>query len=147
MNKTIITIYGRYNEGKTSTIRNVYNMLMSETPIPIMDRDVPQEGDILVVLTIGDIRIGIESEGDPNGRMITENTLQQLAESNCDIILCASRTRGTSVKLIDHVAIEFNYNTLWTSSNYSPRLDHEVLNTRLAENIKNIIDDIRFGRL
>ena len=86
MNKTIVTIYGRYNEGKTSTIRNVYNMVMSETPAPIMDREIPENGDLLVILTIGEIRIGIESEGDPDGRMITENTLQQLAESNCDII-------------------------------------------------------------
>ena len=62
-------------------------------------------GDILLTIKIGKIKIGIESQGDPNSRMIYDNTIKKLADKEldpelggCQIIVCATRTEGMTAK-------------------------------------------------
>lgn len=144
--KTIIAIYGRQSEGKSTTIRMIYNALVHPTMGGIPDRPVPDTGEILVIINIHGVRIGIESWGDPGGRMIAEDTLRELAKEKCDIIVCATRTKRDTVWLVDKVATEFEYNTLWTSTYYTPSLSHDLLNRRRAEDVVRVIDDLMLGR-
>lgn len=138
--KLIIAVYGRQDEGKSETIRRVYDLLMQTKPTPVLDREVPIAGDILVILTMANgLRIGIESQGDPKSRMIYERTVRHLAELNCDIIICASRTRGETVWEVDIIANEFGYSTLWISSYFGAFLNHSFLNDQLAHSITNIV--------
>lgn len=155
MNKTIIAIYGRANEGKSETIK-----LICQNIIRIFPNAIPSEinidysGDILVTISIGKIKIGIESQGDPNSRMISEDTIKKLADitfdknlGNCDIIICATRTDGMTVKKVDEIADKYNYNTLYLSSFWSPTLNQQVLNQIAAENVIEIITALMLGRL
>ena len=86
--KTIIAIYGRKNEGKSETIKNVCRILLSNFPnsvpsIPI--HEIDYNSDILLTIKLGSTLIGIESQGDPNSRMINDDTIKDLANQNCDI--------------------------------------------------------------
>ena len=144
--KTIISIYGRHNEGKSSTIRMIYDALVRSEIGGIPDREVPENGDILVIVQVGEIRVAIESQGDPHGRMEEEDTLRPFAQAACEIILCATRTRGTAVHMVDDLANEFGYHTLWTSTYYAPNFDVNLLNRRRSEEILRVIDDLMLGR-
>lgn len=155
MNKTIIAIYGRANEGKSETIKLICQNMIKNFPIAIPSEiNIDYSGDILLTITIGSIKIGIESQGDPNSRMISEDTIKKLADitfdenlGNCDIIICATRTDGMTVKKVDEIAEKYNYNTLYLSSFWGPSLNHQVLNQIAADNVIQIITALIMGRL
>lgn len=147
MNRTILTIYGSQGKGKSDTIKRAAQLLINQNSNAKTFIKHNFEYDILLTVQIGSIRIGFESQGDPKSRMITKDTLRQLADNklnpkigNCDIIVCASRTRGETVWKIDEIADEYDFHTLWISSFTSPKLNHEVLNDIAAQNIVTIIN-------
>lgn len=151
MNKTIIAVYGGQNEGKSETIKNVCRLILDNFPIAVPS--TPKElidytTDILIVIKIGSIKIGIESQGDPNSRMFWDNTIEKLADDNldpqlgsCDIILCATRTRGETMTKVREIAQKYSYYTIWRSS-YQTDLNTTVINRIAAEDILNIIKSL-----
>lgn len=161
--KTIITIYGRANEGKSETIKNLCRLLIANFPdATIRNHDgqpINYELDILLSIQIGNFKIGIESQGDPNSRMLTDDTIRYLIyESfqiegyqsglgNCDLIICASRTSGDTVTRIDALALEYQSRTLWKSSYYTPEMNRPMLNQIAAEELLNLCNLIRSGQL
>jgi hypothetical protein len=149
MNKTIIGIYGRQKEGKSSTIKKVTELILANYPNAAASiNPIDYSKDVLLTIQLGSIKIGIESQGDPGSRMIYADTVENLARiDNCDIILCASRTDGETVKKIDYVADTYDYHTIWLSSFWSPTIKQRVLNYLAAENIIRIIDALIVGRL
>jgi hypothetical protein len=148
MNKTIIAIYGRAGEGKSTSIKLACKKLLRDYPnaTPPIE-GVKDNGDILTVITLGDVKIGFESQGDPKSRMIREDTLRQLANQDCQIIICATRTRSETVRKVDQIANEFDYHTLWLSSYWSPNLSKKVLNDQLSDQIIRFITSLIVGQL
>jgi hypothetical protein len=156
MKKTIIAVYGRANEAKTSTIRKVAGLLQAKFPKATLSSIPNPNEELLLTIDIPlqqgkvTVRIGIESAGDPHGRMMEEDTLRKMAKpkdddnplGSCDVIICATRTRGDTVHLVDNIANEFGFNTLWLSSYYSPNLDTGILNRKAAESIVSIIETL-----
>jgi hypothetical protein len=170
MNKTIIAVYETAGKGKSASVKKVCELLLANFPKanlthvfhPSPSQPFTYSGDICVIIDLNGIRIGIESQGDPNSRMLYENnielengeiktdvsgTIEKLALYNCDVILCATRTEGATVWKVDNIANRYGYNTLWKSSNNSPSLNHIVLNRFLAEEIINIIKALIVGQL
>lgn len=155
MNKTIIAIYGRQNEGKSETIKKVCELLIANFPNAVANPlAINYYGDILVTIQLGAVKIGIESQGDPNSRMLYEDTIRKLADVNldptlggCDIIICATRTEGKTVDKVDAIANQYNYHTIWKSSYYTPHLNTTVLNRMAAEEVIEIIKAIIVGQL
>lgn len=153
MRKTIIAVYGRAGEGKSSTIKEVHKLLLANYPNAksVAPYDPNYYGDILTAITLDKVKIGFESQGDPNSRIITEDTLMYLAEDGengklggCDIILCASRTSGQTVEKIEEIEDTYGYQVLWLSSILGPA--HDVLNRRQAENIIELIKGVILGQ-
>jgi hypothetical protein len=140
MNKTIIAVHGKSNQGKSESIKKVCELILDLYPNakPSIS-NIDYSGDIFLTIIIGKFKIGLESQGDPNSRMIYDNTIEKLAIEECDIIICATRTGGMTVKKVDEIADKYDYNTLWISSFWSPTLNHTVLNRFGSENIINII--------
>jgi hypothetical protein len=105
--------------------------------IPI--REINYNSDIL--LTIG---ILIGSQGDPNSRMINDDTVKDLANQNCDIIVCATRTGGMTVAKVDNIALNNNnpFRVIWKSSYFNSGCNNDVLNYICAEEIINLIKSI-----
>lgn len=149
MNKTIIGIYGRGQEGKSTTIKKVTQLILSNYPNATSSvNPIDYSGDILLIFKIGVIKMGFESQGDPGSRMIYANTVENLAKIElCDIIVCATRTEGETVKKVDYVPDTYGYHTIWLSSFWSPTISQQVLNHLAAENIIKIIDALIIGRL
>lgn len=148
MNKTIIAIYGRAEEGKSTAIKLACRKLLRDFPNAVPPAEgVNDNGDILTVITMGDVKIGFESQGDPKSRMIREDTLRQLANQGCQIIICATRTRSETVRKVDEIANEFGYHTIWMSSYSSPSLNHDVLNDQLSDQIIRFITSLILSQL
>ena len=146
MNKVIICMYGRSNEGKTKTIIKFFELLKKKYNIENLEiKNI--DSDIFGSLEIDNIRIGINSQGDPNSESIINKKTKELAEKSCEIIVCSSRTKGNTVWDIDKVADGFDFHTIWISSYYSPQLDYEVLNSIAADSLLQVFDSVLTGKI
>ena len=115
MQNTIIALQGKSYTGKTSTIREFRNIL--KEAYSVFNEQVFEENkDIKTIIEIthnGEkVKIGIESMGDPYSRLVTEK-LKDFISAKCDIIICACRTSGMTVNVINQVASENQYNLIF----------------------------------
>jgi len=157
MKKTIVVVYGRSNEGKSETIKAVCQKLLEMFPnakkhLPEGVSDIQWEIDILAALTVNGVKIGFESQGDPKSRMVEDETLELLASSdgelgNCDIIFCATRTRGETIRTVENVANKHDYYTIWSSSLFGPNLDTKILNDIAADAFVQLVISLILNRI
>lgn len=144
MNK-LIGLYGTSNTGKSETIRNVFEELCKRFPdftfYPDFFQEIPESGDICIVIKINGLIIGIESQGDPNSRIF--KSLPAFVELNCNIILCATRTRGATVDEVKKYNNE--YEIIWICKNKEQDTSKfKVENSIIASDIIDIfIDDLK----
>lgn len=136
MQKKLIAISGTAGTGKSPSVRAIVNNIQTYFPQATIEILIP-DGDIKVLVKIGEIIVGIESQGDPNSRL--QESLLYFNEQNCDIIICASRTSGMTVDWIDNMFSKYNYEIIWTSNYFSNELSSEFLNNIFAESILQLI--------
>ena len=130
--KTVICIRGTKHIGKTTLIHTVFDMLnLAETPPLQM-----WGNDMLAILNMQGKTVGFASMGDPGSNQKT--CLQQLVESGCEVILCASRTKGNTVNAVDNLATH-GYRIIWTSPFSSVDTPVFPLNNPFAEAIIKLI--------
>ena len=86
--------------GKSQTIRTVVEMLAAKHPNATIEYNHTTKVDVRVVLTINGLKIGVESQGGPNGRLIKES-LDLFVRIGCDVIICATRTSGRTVEAVN----------------------------------------------
>ena len=140
MRKTIIALYGRANEGKSSTLINLYNLMGGETTTNI--------NDISISLIYQDNKIAFISQSDPTEEIFEtfEFDLRTFLTNNCKIVFVTSRTRGKIVHLIDELANEFNYNVIWLSTSFSPHLNTTILNDLHANYLLDLSNTLIFNQ-
>ncbi len=61
-------LQGKVNVGKTQTIRKLFDLLRGHRLCTKVDI-LMNNADICAVLEINNVKIGIESQGDPNSRL------------------------------------------------------------------------------
>lgn len=85
MQKLVIANRGSKEQGKSTSIREVFNILTAKYPTNV----IIDNGDIMATIQIEDVLVGLESQGDPSSRIF--NSLKKLVELGCDVIVCACR--------------------------------------------------------
>jgi len=91
--KVLFAIRGIANIGKSTTVKNVLAVLLARFPRGEWSVYKHRRGrkDILGVFTIDGVKIGIEAQGDVAEKL--GNSLEQLMEDGCEIIVCTDRSR------------------------------------------------------
>jgi hypothetical protein len=93
--KIAIAQIGPEDAGKTTTIRMMYDLLLDRRPDAIVESLLDRNADIRAVVTVEGIKIGIESQGDPWKKAARlDPSLALFVRLKCDVIICATRTRG-----------------------------------------------------
>ncbi len=147
--KKLICIWGSSNYGKTSSIiefDNILNRHYANNIVPIHSVGISPY-DILRIYKIGNITVGIESQGDPKSRQ--KSSLSLFGKNNCDIIICASRTRGDTVANVNNFCRRNGYDCFWISTLYSPKVHKQSrvqMNKRNGDNLFEIFTDLMNGR-
>lgn len=126
MNKIVIANSGHGSQGKSSSIKALFEALSKKYPNDT--NIIENNGDILAAIRIGDILVGIESQGDPNSRMF--DSLTQLRDMGCNIIICACRTSGATIDKVKSLHTEYGYDLIFVSN---PRTDNEKLHSLCNE--------------
>ncbi|MHA3084021.1 hypothetical protein ACX1NX_12820 [Acinetobacter sp. ANC 5383] len=107
----IFALQGTSNSGKTSTLIQLDQEIQNKYPnalrtIHIHRKDICISYEIIVNGSV--IKVGIESQGDPNSRL--KDSLELFKNIGCDIIFCACRTQGMTVDWINDFAQRNHYN-------------------------------------
>lgn len=148
--KTIIANWGHAGQGKSETIRLVYDNLMNNhsgaistliNPIGLIG------GDIQVIITINGFTIGIESQGDPNSRLF--QSIPLFVSHNCDLIICATRTSGGTVNLVNDTANNQNYRLIWSTNHRSTsnNITQNQLNQYSANQLTDLVINVLNGNI
>lgn len=109
MRKTIICLAGKSDVGKTQTIRNVWEKLKSPTDTPIATAHRGEE--LLGIVELDGHKIGIETFGDPGSKQC--EWIKELISKQCEVIVCASRTSGKTVEIVETFARDNDYQIIW----------------------------------
>lgn len=147
MNKTIIANYAIGSLGKSSSIKAVFEKIKKKYNHSILD--LFDDGDIraIIHLTDHDIKIGLESQGDPNSRM--KETMDIFIEEHCDIIIAACRTKGDTINKIYEMRSKNGYGIIWAQNIISGKQEYNVdlINDIYSTSILEIIDNLLSGKL
>lgn len=90
-----ICVWGAASVGKTSVVRKVFELL--ETTRKEFWEDLSGR-DICCTAEYKGKHVGFCSQGDPDGEQF--EVLPKLVKDNCDIVVCASRTKWSTVDLV-----------------------------------------------
>lgn len=102
MKNIVFTLQGITNVGKSQTIKKAYELIIKIYPNSQQEEVINGPNiEIRAIVTINGIKIGIESQGDPNSRLIS--SLSLFSEKKCHVIICATRTRGATVKAVNNL--------------------------------------------
>lgn len=132
---TIVAVSGIANQGKSSSIKLAYSLLRKEFPNAQIE-EIQIGVDITVVITINGVKVGIESQGDPNSRLF--DSLEHFVKIGCKIIVCATRTRGGTVEAVEALSNKFRIE--WLSPNpTTSKSKEDHANGVVAQQIVNIV--------
>jgi hypothetical protein len=138
MTRKVIAVYGASAVGKSTTIKKAYDLLKAKYKTAVID-EIFVGVDIKVVLTINGKKIGIESQGDPGSRL--EDSLSLFVNSGCQIIICATRTRGQTVEAVEKLQPE--YEVLWLKQERKlTAAEQQASNSAMAKRIIKGVDDL-----
>lgn len=99
--KKIIALRGAGDTGKTNTLRIVHEALSSISESSI--EEYAADGvDLRDVFTINGFKVGIETQGDPGSRL--SSSLELFVRAGCELIVCATRTRGETIELVNKLS-------------------------------------------
>jgi hypothetical protein len=146
MKKTVFANWGHAQEGKSETVKRIALEITSAYPTATTNPDViDYSGDIQVIITIGNTKIGIESQGDPKSRIF--ESLTKFSSANCDIIVCSTRTSGATVHAVTELHASHGYDIVWVTNHRSKEKPQETLNTLSAKYIFELIQKVMAGTL
>ena len=123
--KNAISLRGTSKTGKSQTIRTFVELLTAKYPDAISEHQHITKTDISVVLTIHRLKIGVESRSD---RLI--ESLDLFVKSGCDVIICATRTKGRTNDAIS--ALQFQGFDLYWIEQPTRTQPHEQVLRSLA---------------
>ncbi len=140
MKKIIIVIKGVSNQGKTTSINTLFSKLKEIGNVEEKHTDAKE---VISIINYNKRKIGLCSIGDPKSSQ--EEWLKNLISKKCDIIITASRTRGSTTNLIYNLSESFGYDIIWTSNYISSVYDdefHKKLNILFANSLVKLLNKL-----
>lgn len=139
MTKKVIALYGVADVGKSTTIKLAYDLLKAKYKMATVD-ELFVGADIKIVLTIDGTKIGIESQGDPSGRL--KESLSLFVKMGCQVIICATRSRGQTVQAVEKLASA--YEILWLEqvikkTSAEQQHNNSIMAGKIVKEVENVL--------
>lgn len=137
MKKIAIANRGKSNQGKSTTIRDIYYMLKDK--YEPSNKTIFGGSDVKAIIIVGEIKIGIECQGDPSSRH--GESIDQFVKEGCHVIISACRTKGETCQKMRSLK-DNDYDVIWTSNMRSKDEDLNItLNKKYVDTIVSIVDN------
>lgn len=141
--KNIIALSGASSKGKTQSLRSFADILIENFPQSSVlfssKTDLSPKTDFQLVCKIAGNTIGIHSQGDPNQNLEQRITGLSL-KYGCDTIICACRTKGSTVAATNKLARSNAAQIIWTSTyESSDKKMHDSLNKLKSQHLIQLL--------
>jgi hypothetical protein len=139
MKKLVIANSGKGGQGKSTSIREVFNQLRAKYPTNV--KVLIDDGDIKATIDVNGCLVGIESQGDPNSRM--QESINDFIANECPIIVAACRTKWATYDKIVDLKTTNGYDIIWSPNDKTEisQKHKDILNDMYAKRIIQIIED------
>ncbi len=137
----VIALQGGSNVGKSETVKKVYELLKVKYPNATILIEEIYKVDITVILIIKNVKIGIESQGDPNGRLVKESSARFVREG-CQVIICNTRTYGQTVDAVNELQQKHKYEVVWLQQVKAEASAQHSSNLEMANRIIGEVEKI-----
>ncbi|MDR1896561.1 MAG: hypothetical protein LBR10_07215 [Prevotellaceae bacterium] len=147
--KRIIALWHSGNKGKTRTLIELGNLLLSDESCIIVESLVgkndklPENKDFILIVKLYDkVIVGIDSVGDPGCNL--KNRLKEMIDKhNVEYLFCATRTRGETVSDVYDISNARDYEILWTSTYHSDsETDIDFFNKLKAKHLFDLLIEL-----
>jgi hypothetical protein len=146
MKKTIFANWGHADQGKSDTVKRIAQIILATYPTATTSHTtINYLSDIRVIITIGKVTIGIESQGDPNSELF--ESLKMFSSANCDIIICSTRTSGRTVDAVNALHSSHGYDIVWVTNHRSNEKSQSTLNVISAKHIFTLVQQVMAGTI
>jgi|GEM_PF-3441885 len=132
---TILLISNPAKKGKSSTLVKLANLILDkyvDTQILYTTKNTSNIDFTLVIKVKGKI-IAFESQ-ELTTKLLESKIKKTIENYSPDILFCTSKTQGKTVKAINQIAAQFNYNCIKTST-YEVDTDFEKANQTKAKHL------------
>jgi hypothetical protein len=144
--KRVIALIGNGKKGKSQTIIKVFDLLRAKYRNAKIEHLAKSYGaDIKVLLTIDGVRIGIESQGDPGGKVRPGRlrpSLTQFWQIPCEVIVCAARPFGDTHDAVKELAPTYEIVFIDQDDAGKSKPKQEAANRKKAQEIVAEIEDL-----
>ena len=142
MKKYIICDFARSDWGKTQTLLKVIELIKKTTPPRI--EELIGDKDKYAEFVLNERIVAVNTQGDPGSYQ--EEGLKRAIQENADIIVCASRVRGSTVEKVYKYA-KSNYEIIWFSNFYADSNElacipilHDIMANAIVKLVLTVID-------
>jgi len=134
-NKTMVILQNKANSGKTSTLRELANILTHKNTYTALEGNL-SKGDFIIKTSYKSKTIIIISMGDID--TLLEKKYKKVWDeySNIDIIFGACRTKGGTIAVVKEQAKDKGFDVIWTST-YKNKAYQANLNKKRANELFN----------
>lgn len=143
MKRNLICVRGAGDTGKTTALRRIMNILIKKGAkvfkwFEPTDRDEHTvNGDFMAILEYKSLKIGFKTQCDPTFEKYVINAIKVFIEIDCELVLCASRTRGRTCGAVAMFDKEYDIN--WFSTKQGTYIDQEALWNAVEKTIDTIL--------
>lgn len=135
MKKIVFANSGAGNLGKSSSVKEVYNLLKSKYTAKLLIGGA----DVKATIQVNGVLVGLESQGDPYSRMF--QSLDDFVNIGCEIIVCTCRSSGSTRIKVESLA-NMGYQVVWTRNDRTDDSTlYSYLNKTYASRIEKLIND------
>jgi hypothetical protein len=140
--KTIIALTGRANCGKTKTLIRVLDLLEKEPGAKVIQTGTIGQFDKFAIILIGRTKIGITTPGDPPPNLVLPHYLKIFIEVECDIIICACRTKGSTRDAIRKYEETFSIQWIWQKLDDKSEAEQSRIQETMATKILGLVMEL-----
>ena len=149
MKKKIVSIKGVSGTGKSTTIKLAYQMFLERLGCVPISYDAKYEAyqysrgwdkdfmDFTAVVTVCDYQVVFHSPGD-HGYFV--NLVDKFRSDSCLIIICATRTKGSSIDELNNIAKD-GYTPEYITKTSANDIENENIAKQLLKKISDTFRD------
>jgi len=130
----MIILQNKSNSGKTSTLRELANILISKGGKSVLIEGDLIHGDFIIKVSYNNQEIIIISMGDIGEELKKKYNQVWDNYTKIDIIFGACRTKGETVSVVKEQAKDKFFNIIWTAT-YKNKSDQQNLNNKRANEL------------
>lgn len=135
--KTLVILKAKANHGKTGTLDRLIDKIKDSDLFHLIYPKVKDDITSFVIGQYGAYRFGIITFGDPGCEDELSQCLNSCLDYDCDVVVCASRTKGAVYEMLytfgkDHHTAILETSPLYLYDSWDSTIDCNALNDLTA---------------